>query len=882
MIIHQPFLTNVSESIDESLTQHYQSWKLSNYVNSIPNLYETNAVSLDALGKATCPLKLIKEDAIFQEYEEIYEIIYEVDRDNFELIANQLSEFVNEDNTKIKVIFHILTNLEKTGKYNRKMILSDFGNFLLQYFKDQISPEEYEMFFHNNHSNCQKTSFKDEVYYFSKYIPKDDVEKLQQFYSKNLSVEYDIIVKFSDLETIIQISLIDFAALNGSIKCFKYLLINNAKLTKIVGEEDPKSSTITTLTFATIGGNPEIIHHVIQQGIKPRIIDLYFSIYTHNKLLFEWYLEILNESLTKELRLFCISKEFYYGAFKFDCELKSESESKSESENKDDEENILFNPYLLLSIFVQNKNRFFTQIIFDHFPELNVNFLFSNKNSEDIITHSPEKVTPLAMAVINEDLEMIKYLLSQKTLDLYALSEIDAQILNNHKLFFMNVMEIAIFKGFRKIVEFFVDLKFDTSKPNVEVFDFHSVYQDTDLLHYLINNNLYEVYQSYILTKIICKGDHSLFFEFLNNPNIHLDKFKNENNPLVVALSQHQETYSNILFQRNDIDVNKGFPLLYCNKDEQIMRILEHPKFDINKFNILGKYIVSGSNKISFPELFQVPGIDINKYGSLALAIFLKSEFCFNQLLKIPHIDINKGMKIWNFLDCYIWKYQEPANHGLIIKNINHNDILPLSVAFSWRLPDYVKVLVNHPKWDLKIGRLILYDFIWSIMMMKHLKKCPNDFMVLSSCENPIEFLLQYESPAFQYITKPEDFNDSEPQSMNDDLLNEDDFHVDYYHFQLSNYEDDQEFEFYRNLEKNYRPCLKRSEIIMLKHQFKDLLAQSIFSSFEVFKNINEKNINWTDPNNKFFVFVNSLSEPLVKKMLIQISSIKIKKVIHP
>lgn len=118
---------------------------------------------------------------------------------------------------------------------------------------------------------------------FIKILKKDDVDALNMSLCPNYN--YDLIIEPDIFEEcrIIQYrpTLISCAAFFGSIKCFKYLLLNHASLSR----RDERKKSIAT--FAVSGGNVEIIRILEQEKIdfddtiKDSVIFYHFDI-------FEW------------------------------------------------------------------------------------------------------------------------------------------------------------------------------------------------------------------------------------------------------------------------------------------------------------------------------------------------------------------------------------------------------------------------------------------------------------------------------------------------------------------------------------------------------------------------------------------------------------------
>ena len=154
----------------------------------------------------------------------------------------------------------------------------------------------------NHIQNIKSYSNKGSILYF---IHEDDVDKFQSFLNKmNLPIDNPIKVSCYDINCYENISLIDYASLVGSIKCFKFLFMNNALIT-------PR-----TLNYAIISENTEIIHLIDRKLRKNNKSIRYLSMLStaidfHSPDIFEWLIlpdENKIESYTNNNFVFCANK----------------------------------------------------------------------------------------------------------------------------------------------------------------------------------------------------------------------------------------------------------------------------------------------------------------------------------------------------------------------------------------------------------------------------------------------------------------------------------------------------------------------------------------------------------------------------------------------
>ncbi|KAK8882148.1 hypothetical protein M9Y10_044788 [Tritrichomonas musculus] len=119
-------------------------------------------------------------------------------------------------------------------------------------------------------------------------IRRDDVKKLQKILAFNSKSTVDDVIKWSAFDHIPFImnspTLIQYAAFYGSVKCFKYLMLNEASLDKL----DKKKQSL--INFAVAGGNAEIVRICMQRKLPTfSIISPACTFYRFDML--DWILE---------------------------------------------------------------------------------------------------------------------------------------------------------------------------------------------------------------------------------------------------------------------------------------------------------------------------------------------------------------------------------------------------------------------------------------------------------------------------------------------------------------------------------------------------------------------------------------------------------------
>ena len=188
---------------------------------------------------------------------------------------------------------------------------------------------------------------------------------------KSLNLQSDFYVYPSDFEyiTILNkkaITLLDYAAFFGAVKCFKFLLMNYFEITNDI------------FKYAICGGNFDILKICEQNNCK---IDedslLYCMIYNHREI-FKWLVETKHihilESHYKYIFLFDNPYYFFY-FLQYDI-------------------NILFRDSIV------SNNYYYTNFLL-HFPEIDI-----NKNLKNM------QMTPLTYVVKNQNFDIIRLFLS--------------------------------------------------------------------------------------------------------------------------------------------------------------------------------------------------------------------------------------------------------------------------------------------------------------------------------------------------------------------------------------------------------------------------------------------------------------------------------------
>lgn len=137
---------------------------------------------------------------------------------------------------------------------------------------------------------------------FTRMIDDDDVESLKNFLidpTKDKNLQF-IATSFFDPYRTKQISMIEYSALRGSIKCFKFLFINGEYFNEKI------------MKYAIMGGNTDIIQLLEEQKIHIQEHHIKYAIKCHHRELFEWFMDMFNPKSKKLIEYF-LKFGFYHG-----------------------------------------------------------------------------------------------------------------------------------------------------------------------------------------------------------------------------------------------------------------------------------------------------------------------------------------------------------------------------------------------------------------------------------------------------------------------------------------------------------------------------------------------------------------------------------------
>lgn len=241
-------------SLFSSIDQHYHNWIRSFIIDPAlkPNyeIYIDNCFAHAQILRIFFYAGLVSIEEINQAIFSQYSMKREGSLKGSILLAFFLNEFATAHPDMFKEIQFCFAR--KTKYYSFHDLIENFLYTAINY-----SPSQLEEIYENGYlSNTIEGA-----------IATDNIDNLVSLVSKNENFQSQAKIRFSlfDIKQYSifpsdEVYLISFAAFHGSIKCFKYLLLNGG-----LNKQDRN-----ILEFAIIGGNDEIIQNIEMVGIDIR------------------------------------------------------------------------------------------------------------------------------------------------------------------------------------------------------------------------------------------------------------------------------------------------------------------------------------------------------------------------------------------------------------------------------------------------------------------------------------------------------------------------------------------------------------------------------------------------------------------------------------
>lgn len=259
-------------------------------------------------------LEAIRSNKDVLEVEKLQSLLYSIDSDNYSITLKQILNISFNKNTKKRALVKSLIRSSsfypsKNDLYFKlaKDIDSQIG--ISEHLSDEnkifdvIGDVEFKKMIYN-WLNEKFTC--DELSNYEIIIRKDNITKFLNYaqaikFNKNKIIKNDSILYDKT-----KITLIEYAAICGAIKIFKYLYLNNATLGDNIFD------------YAVIGGCIDIAEFLTQEGLKPSFNHFEYAIKFHRVEIFDWLFEQFEEKVDASLFSKCISHNFIHGIMKID------------------------------------------------------------------------------------------------------------------------------------------------------------------------------------------------------------------------------------------------------------------------------------------------------------------------------------------------------------------------------------------------------------------------------------------------------------------------------------------------------------------------------------------------------------------------------------
>lgn len=494
---------------------------------------------------------------------------------------------------------------------------------------------------------------EDEKDPLAEIIRNDDVSGLQRYMAQH-NISIDSRVKPYSHETFLILktspTLVQYAAFFGSVKCTKFLLVNNANLNikSRIGNIE-----YTSMTFAISGGNPEIIRLFEQKGEQNNVGVFYPIAFLHDDI-YDWMENTMQVKLSEQTIKSFFSMFFIHALKK-----------------------LIIPKNLLFDLITLKEN---------HYP---------TEFHKQLLGIMPTKYVCVLMdnAIFNGNISLVKLLIREQQINL-------GQKHNGETYY-----EIAARLKYHEILSLLLDCPISDINQllhdtliNISKYDYSNLYsmlirrEDFPINYVFVRSGR----NGQISAPIICSFikfniNFDIIRTLVENPEIELNKklimvYKNDSNkqryieqdPLLTACVSKRYDVMKLLLSNDKIDVNNpGYfdgltcPLLYScvNNDIEATRLLlQHPRIDVNL------------------KHFRVT--------PLIISIRNKSSKLFNMLLENPDIDINQ----------VIYEHIELQD----IESIKDIENCALLEAFRSGIDEYVNGLVHRPE----IKKIDLDDFL--------------------------------------------------------------------------------------------------------------------------------------------------------------------------
>lgn len=538
-----------------------------------------------------------------------------------------------------------------------KMIDNKYSNFVfyVDFSERKSSTSRRYAFYESSHINDALGS----------YIMEDDVDSLQKL-SSNPKFQFTkelVLLKidnsFKSMKINIECNAIESAAFYGSLKCFKFLLLNI------------KLSSRNLAQYAIAGGNTEIIHICEQQKLNFRNT-LNIAVAFHHNDVAQWIVDNSKDEIREDVYDNCIHS-YNFDMLQFFLSRKAES--------------------------TLNEDKFVTKYILYIRENYNVSVNSSKFNDFIMKYKSMKFVDEFGLIYCpNEKVELINNSFSDRY----------------DKELFMSPVNLAAYNGDIEMCKFLINHQnIEGNLINVEVYD--SEYMDYDRRGYRIKDSAFGMLKRSIIDNMKYGGEISPIFYAVQSGSLETVKyFLNEIgiekqrggqiNPLHYAAILNLTEIGKLLLEKydvNSLDQRNHTPLMYAIKSNSvdfIQFLLQQPDININAQDQGGltplHYTIIENDIVTFKQLFNSEKIDAflidnnnttiwhyaAKYGRFDILkeIFAKTQDKINEIDKYGRTALmfaitKKDSEIFNFLIEY-------KDIDVNIKDIKGESILSLAM----------------------------------------------------------------------------------------------------------------------------------------------------------------------------------------------------------
>ncbi|OHT08785.1 hypothetical protein TRFO_22632 [Tritrichomonas foetus] len=493
-------------------------------------------------------------------------------------------------------------------------------------------------------------------------LRNDDIDNLQIFACQhNFNINQTIKPCFFERSALLMNSpnLIQYSAFYGSIRCFKYLLLNGANI------DFTDKSNVGSLQFAIAGGNVEIIRICQQQGCN-FINTLSMAAQFHRYSIFDWLIDsVLNEKTVRK-------KMKYYV---FNASIKSYNLTASLQCIENAHPNI-FKNWNIITDAVECGNIVMTKLLFT-FKDINFNersgqLLSSsakcgNLDLTKLIVSQPwfeslEKNVSEAIntAVSYDSLEVLKYLETLINVDIFQISVFD-----------QNPFFTASSSGSLKCLKYLASKnEFDVNQVNNhDCIALRSAIsaEQIEVVKFLLSLPTIDINArtgtgGTAFTLATWKNFIVIAKLLVNHGGVDLNvRGSRGETPLTSCIFNHTRRLMKYLLTLPGIDVNmpnrEGKNPLFMSISENdipsMKLLLQHPNIDVNYKNVNGDTPLIFATKLSNSEatelLLMQNGININasdndQKSAIYYAAFNGLLTTIHKLLEFAEIEIEMDL----------------------------------------------------------------------------------------------------------------------------------------------------------------------------------------------------------------------------------------------